>query len=196
MVSDYKEILSDSAKGMKRSAIRELLKLTQKPEIISFAGGLPAKESFPLDQLQEICAEVIATDGAAACQYGSTEGVPELREIIAKRYDNELDSYFKTQKVLENCQSARALYTVQCHDRDELMVYLKEHGIPCGAYYPRPVNTQTAYEKWNTRSLPVCEKLAKTVLSIPMHPYLTEEAQDYVIATMNEFAAKKKSQAA
>ena len=38
MVSDYKEILSDSAKGMKRSAIRELLKLTQKPEIISFAG--------------------------------------------------------------------------------------------------------------------------------------------------------------
>ena len=69
MVSDYKEILSDSAKGMKRSAIRELLKLTQKPEIISFAGGLPAKESFPLEQLQEICAEVIATDGAAACQY-------------------------------------------------------------------------------------------------------------------------------
>ncbi len=67
MVSDYKEILSDSAKGMKRSAIRELLKLTQKPEIISFAGGLPAKESFPLEQLQEICAEVIATDGAAAC---------------------------------------------------------------------------------------------------------------------------------
>ena len=56
MVSDYKEILSDSAKGMKRSAIRELLKLTQKPEIISFAGGLPAKESFPLEQLQEICA--------------------------------------------------------------------------------------------------------------------------------------------
>ena len=49
MVSDYKEILSDSAKGMKRSAIRELLKLTQKPEIISFAGGLPAKESFPLE---------------------------------------------------------------------------------------------------------------------------------------------------
>ena len=86
MVSDYKEILSDSAKGMKRSAIRELLKLTQKPEIISFAGGLPDKKSFPLEQLQEICAEVIATDGAAACQYGSTEGVPELREIIAERY--------------------------------------------------------------------------------------------------------------
>lgn len=99
MVSDYKEILSDSAKGMKRSAIRELLKLTQKPEIISFAGGLPAKESFPLDQLQEICAEVIATDGAAACQYGSTEGVPELREIIAKRYRDQGLSFVTAENI-------------------------------------------------------------------------------------------------
>ncbi len=118
------------------------------------------------------------------------------REVIAKRYDSELDSYFKTQKVLDNCHSAYALYTVQCEDRDELMSFLKENGIPCGAYYPRPVNTQTAYQKWNTRSLPVCEKLSKTVLSIPMHPYLSKEAQDYVIAMMNEFAAKKKSKAA
>ena len=99
MVSDYKEILSDSAKGMKRSAIRELLKLTQKPEIISFAGGLPAKESFPLEQLQEICAEVIATDGAAACQYGSTEGVPELLEILAQRYRDQGLSYVTKENI-------------------------------------------------------------------------------------------------
>ena len=118
------------------------------------------------------------------------------REVIAKRYDSELDSYFKTQKVLDNCHSAYALYTVQCEDRDELMSFLKENGIPCGAYYPRPVNTQTAYAKWNTRSLPVCEKLSKTVLSIPMHPYLDKESQDYVIETMNSFAAKKMNKAA
>ncbi|MBO5442092.1 MAG: DegT/DnrJ/EryC1/StrS aminotransferase family protein, partial [Alphaproteobacteria bacterium] len=86
--------------------------------------------------------------------------------------------------------------TINCEDRDELMAYLKEHNIPCGAYYPRPVNTQTAYKKWNTRSLPVCEKLSKTVLSIPMHPYLEEDAQNYVINTMNEFAAKKAKVAA
>ena len=99
MVSDYKEILSDSAKGMKRSAIRELLKLTQKPEIISFAGGLPAKESFPLEQLQEISAEVIATDGAAASQYGSTEGVPELLEILAQRYRDQGLSYVTKENI-------------------------------------------------------------------------------------------------
>lgn len=112
MVSDYKEILSDSAKGMKRSAIRELLKLTQKPEIISFAGGLPAKESFPLEQLQEICAEVIATDGAAACQYGSTEGVPELLEILAQRYRDQGLSYVTKENITIITSSQQGLDTV------------------------------------------------------------------------------------
>ena len=65
-----------------------------------------------------------------------------------------------------------------------------------GAYYPRPVNTQTAYAKWNTRSLPVCERLSKTVLSIPMHPYLETEAQSYIIEKMNEFAERYESKAA
>ena len=88
------------------------------------------------------------------------------------------------------------MYTITCEDRDELMSYLKEKGIPCGAYYPRPVNTQTAYAKWNTRSLPVCEKLSKTVLSIPMTPYLDNEQLDYVIGCMNEFAAQKTNKAA
>jgi len=118
------------------------------------------------------------------------------RARVAKRYDNELDSYFGKQKILDNCQSAYGLYTIHCEDRDELMTYLRENGVPCGAYYPRPVNTQTAYAKWNNRSLPVCEKLSKTVLSIPMTPYLDNEDLDYVINTMNNFAAKKKSKAA
>lgn len=118
------------------------------------------------------------------------------RYEIAKRYDNELDSYFGKQRILDNCQSAYGLYTINCADRDELMSYLKENGIPCGAYYPRPVHTQTAYAKWNKRSLPVCEKLSKTVLSIPMHPYLDKESQDYVIEMMNKFAAKKMNKAA
>ena len=115
------------------------------------------------------------------------------REEVAQFYDKNLSSYFHKQTVLNGCKSARALYTIACEDRDELMSYLKEHGIPCGAYYPRPVNTQTAYKKWNTRSLPVCEKLSKTVLSIPMTPYLSKAALEYVVAVMNEFAEQKKS---
>lgn len=115
---------------------------------------------------------------------------------VAKRYDNELDSYFGKQQILDNCQSAYALYTINCADRDELMSYLKENSIPCGVYYPRPVHTQTAYAKWNTRALPVCEKLSKTALSIPMTPYLDNQDLDYIIRIMNEFAAKKKAKAA
>ena len=118
------------------------------------------------------------------------------RYRVASRYDNELSSYYRKQRILDNCKSAYALYTIACDDRDELMTYLKENGIPCGAYYPRPVNTQTAYKSWNNRSLPVCEKLSKTVLSIPMTPYLDDEDLDYVINKMNEFAAKKMNKAA
>ena len=115
---------------------------------------------------------------------------------VASRYDNELSNYFGKQKILDNCKSAYALYTITCEDRDELAAYLKSNGIPCGTYYPRPVHTQTAYAQWNTRSLPVCEKLSKTALSIPMTPYLDNQDLDYVINCMNEFAAKKTSKAA
>ena len=118
------------------------------------------------------------------------------RTKIAEKYNTELSSYFGKQKVLDNATSAYGLYTIDCEDRDELMAYLRENNIPCGAYYPRPVHTQTAYAKWNTRKLPVCEKLSKTVLSIPMHPYLEEDAQNYVISKMNEFAARKAKAAA
>lgn len=120
----------------------------------------------------------------------------EKRYNVAKRYDNELSSYYGKQQILDNCRSAYALFTVTCDDRDELMNYLKSCGIPCGAYYPRPVNTQTAYVKWNTRSLPVCEKLSKTVCSVPMTPYLTDEQMSYIIEKMNEFAASKMKKAA
>ncbi|MBQ8672398.1 MAG: DegT/DnrJ/EryC1/StrS family aminotransferase [Alphaproteobacteria bacterium] len=120
----------------------------------------------------------------------------EKRYQVAKRYDNELSPYFGKQKILEGCRSAYALYTINCPDRDELITYLKANGIPCGAYYPRPVNTQTAYAKWNNRSLPVCEKLSKTVCSLPMTPYLSDEQMSYIIEKMNAFAATKMNKAA
>ena len=112
------------------------------------------------------------------------------RAEIAKTYDTELSSYYGKQRILDCATSAYALYTVTCENRDELMTFLKANNIPCGTYYPRPVNTQTAYTKWNTRSLPVCEKLSKTAISIPMHPYLEKDAQAYIISKMNEFAEK------
>ncbi|MGA3211725.1 MAG: PLP-dependent aminotransferase family protein [Terriglobales bacterium] len=65
------------------STIRELLKLTEKPEVISFAGGLPAPEVFPIARIRECCARVLQESGPAALQYSATEGYKPLREWIA-----------------------------------------------------------------------------------------------------------------
>ncbi|MDY0236818.1 MAG: PLP-dependent aminotransferase family protein [Gudongella sp.] len=70
---------------IKASEIRELLKLTAKPEIISFAGGLPASELFPVNEMIEISKKVLEENGAQAMQYGQTEGFLPLREEITKR---------------------------------------------------------------------------------------------------------------
>ena len=71
--------------NIKASEIRELLKLTQKPDIISFAGGLPAPELFPIEELKKISKKVLEENGAAALQYGPTEGYEPLREKITER---------------------------------------------------------------------------------------------------------------
>jgi len=73
--------------NIKASEIRELLKLTQKPGIISFGGGFPAPELFPVAQMLEITKEVLEKNGTKALQYGPTEGYQPLREAIARRMD-------------------------------------------------------------------------------------------------------------
>ncbi len=69
------------------SEIRELLKLTQQPDIISFAGGLPAPELFPVDDMAKAAAEVMKENGRSAMQYSTTEGYPPLRKHIADRME-------------------------------------------------------------------------------------------------------------
>ncbi len=91
MTNRLNDIFSDNVMNMKRSVIRELLKLTQKPEIISFAGGLPSPLSFPIDIIKEIACSVLDNNGAKALQYGATEGVNELVDElikILKDFDN------------------------------------------------------------------------------------------------------------
>lgn len=73
-----------------RSFIREILKVTQKPEIISFAGGLPNPSLFPVQELAETARAVISEEGTGALQYATTEGFPPLREWIADRYKKRL----------------------------------------------------------------------------------------------------------
>ena len=70
--------------GAKRSAIRELLKLTEQPEIISFGGGLPAPETFPKEEMAEIAAELIREHHDNVLQYGLTEGSKTLRKAVCE----------------------------------------------------------------------------------------------------------------
>ncbi|NMD00374.1 MAG: PLP-dependent aminotransferase family protein, partial [Bacteroidales bacterium] len=89
MVNNLNDRFSNTIKNSKRSVIRELLKLTQRKELISFAGGLPSPESFPVEELKDIVAEVLNTDGTMALQYGETEGDLRLRKALIDRYKSE-----------------------------------------------------------------------------------------------------------
>lgn len=76
---------ADRVDSIKPSAIRELLKLTKQPGVISFAGGWPAPESFPIEEMKQVSKKVLEEQGNLALQYSNTEGYLPLREFIANR---------------------------------------------------------------------------------------------------------------
>ncbi len=82
---DFTALFSDRAQRMNASAIREILKVTQQPDVISFAGGLPAPELFPLADVRRATDAALTRYGSAALQYSTTEGHPPLREWIGRR---------------------------------------------------------------------------------------------------------------
>jgi len=86
MADTFERFFSDASQLMKKSAIREILKLTQRPDMISFAGGLPSPDSFPIEDIKRVTAEVLEQEGKAALQYGTTEGDIKLRTLLAERH--------------------------------------------------------------------------------------------------------------
>lgn len=86
MITDLQATLSTNVRGMKRSAIRELLKFLGQPGLISFSGGFPAPATFPVEELKGIISEVMDTEAAYALQYGATEGDNLLRTMMVERY--------------------------------------------------------------------------------------------------------------
>lgn len=84
-MGNLERLYSERAGKMRKSVIRELLKVAQDPEIISFAGGLPNPNSFPIDDLNTIIQTVMKNHGKNALQYGTTQGLTELRKSIAER---------------------------------------------------------------------------------------------------------------
>ena len=93
---------------MKASAIRELLKFTEISDVISFAGGLPAPDVFPVDEFRRACNYVLEHQGAQALQYGTTDGYVPLREMIA-RHTNRLGIGVSKDNILITSGSQQAL---------------------------------------------------------------------------------------
>jgi 2-aminoadipate transaminase len=89
MTTEWK--LAARAERMNPSVIREILKVTEKPGIISFAGGLPSPKTFPIAAFAKACATVLEKDGQAALQYAASEGFPALREWVANSLPWEVD---------------------------------------------------------------------------------------------------------
>src|SRR5260370_19581817 len=81
----WPQLYADRAEGMRASDIREILKVTAQPDIISLAGGLPAPERFPVDEYRRAFEWVLESDAAQALQYGPSEGYRPLRALIAER---------------------------------------------------------------------------------------------------------------
>lgn len=98
----------------------------------------------------------------------------------ASLYTEKLSGIVKTPVIPEGYHSSWAQYTIQLtnrEQRDGLQSYLKENGIPSMVYYPNPMHMQTAFKNlgYKVGDFPVTEKLCSTVLSLPLHPYITEE---------------------
>ena len=94
---------------LKASEIREILKITERPDIISFAGGLPAPELFPVKEIIEVNRRVLEEKGESALQYSTTEGYAPLREWIADRLNKTRGTNFDSDNILITHGSQQAL---------------------------------------------------------------------------------------
>jgi 2-aminoadipate transaminase len=85
MTTSWEYRYAQRTKGMQSSVIREILKVTSQPDMISLAGGMPAPELFPVERVEEACIRVMRNVGTEALQYSTTEGYPPLREFVVEK---------------------------------------------------------------------------------------------------------------
>ena len=94
---------------VRASEIRELLKLTESPEIISFSGGLPSPDLFPVEDLKEVSLSVLENSGRTSLQYTTTEGFEPLRRWVAERMNTRLGTSFSADEILLTHGSQQAI---------------------------------------------------------------------------------------
>lgn len=110
----------------------------------------------------------------------------EARDRVAQRYNDGLRDVAAVPSTPENLTSTWAQYTLRIANRDAVAALLRERGVPTAIYYPKPLHQQTAYRDFpvSGNGLPVSQRLAGEVLSLPMHPYLEPDIQDWIIESV------------
>ena len=110
----------------------------------------------------------------------------EARERVARRYNAALGKSNRiiVPRVIEGARSVWAQYTIQVEDRAKLQADLRDENIPTAVYYPVPLGRQRAYAQFLSAPTPVSDALSKSVVSLPMHPYLDEATQDRIVAAV------------
>jgi UDP-2-acetamido-2-deoxy-ribo-hexuluronate aminotransferase len=113
----------------------------------------------------------------------------EARNTVAKRYNEKLGDLATVPHVIAGGVSTWAQYTIEVENRDGLAAYAEENGVPTAVYYPIPIHKQDVYSVYpvGPGGLPVSEAKAERVISLPMHPYLDIETQDYIIETVRNY---------
>ena len=110
------------------------------------------------------------------------------RQRVATRYNEALGDVAAVPAVLDGATSVWAQYTIRVAGgrRDVLATRLKADGIPTAVYYPKPLHRQTAYRDYPVANgaLPVSDRLATEVISLPMHPYLAPDVQDRIVESV------------
>ena len=113
------------------------------------------------------------------------------RNRVAERYATGLSDVVTVPKVIDGGVSVWAQYTIETADRDGLVAHMKEAQIPTAVYYPIPIHKQGVYSGYPAPGgLPVTEAKALSVMSLPMHPYLTPDHQDQVIAAIRAYVKR------
>ena len=106
-----------------------------------------------------------------------------LRNKVAARYSDTMKNSVVTPFVHPDCVSVWAQYSILTDQRDEMLKKLKSRGVPTAVYYPKPLHLQDAFRDlgYKRGDFPISERIADSIFSIPMHPYLSTEDQDYIV---------------
>lgn len=110
----------------------------------------------------------------------------ELRLKVAKRYDSLFSGKLKVTHVKEGYSSVYAQYTIEVDDRDNFISKMNELGVPTAVHYPIPIHKQPIFKSlgYGDLSFPNADKASERVVSLPMHPYLNESTQDYIVESV------------